>query len=283
MRPVAVVSLYLSPVDQARVLDATGRKVDVIHAPDEAAALAAVRDRRAGAVIVGIDGRNADDAIAVARRVREAFATIPVVGYYHAAGMSGRQLLRLAEARLTDLVVRGQDDLRVVFAAILANASRRAVAQSLIDAIGPALPVAARPILEFIIAHADERFTVEEAARALGVSRRTLAKRLAAHRLPAPETLMGWCRLLLAAHLLEDQGRTVDDVAAALDFGTANNLRNMLRRYAGCSPAEVREQGAIKAVATQFSSKIGVPVRTVERAIGTQRTRRRRGAPPPAT
>jgi AraC-like DNA-binding protein len=86
--------------------------------------------------------------------------------------------------------------------------------------------------------------TVGAAAKELGLSRRTLAHRLSQNGLPSPAVLASWCRMLTAANLLRDPGRSVERVAMWLGFGCGAGLRNMLRRRANVSPSELRgEEG----------------------------------------
>jgi len=66
---------------------------------------------------------------------------------------------------------------------------------------------------------------------------------------PAPSILITWCRLIIAAHLLEMRGDSVERVALALDYPSATALRNTLRRYCGCRPADLRSGGMESLVA----------------------------------
>ena len=45
---------------------------------------------------------------------------------------------------------------------------------------------------------------------------------------PAPQRLLTWGRLIVAAHLLEDRHRSADRIATALDFPSASAFRNHL-------------------------------------------------------
>ena len=109
----------------------------------------------------------------------------------------------------------------------------------------PLVPIAALPVLRYCLEHPTTAPDVPVLARALGVSRQTLAARLRAAGLPGPRALSIWCRLLLAAELLAGEGRTVDQVALTLDFASANAFRNLLRRYADLGPGDLRrDRGA---------------------------------------
>jgi AraC-like DNA-binding protein len=58
--------------------------------------------------------------------------------------------------------------------------------------------------------------------------------------------MIGWCRLLIAARVLDDPGRTVEQVALKLDFPSGAALRNMFKRYTGLRTTEVRENGGVR-------------------------------------
>jgi AraC-like DNA-binding protein len=94
--------------------------------------------------------------------------------------------------------------------------------------------------------------TVHDAARALGVNRKTLFNRVAADNLPCPTELVAWCRLIAATQILDDPGRTVERVGMSLGFGCGGGLRNMFRRYTGMSPSEIRDRGGPRVMAGLF-------------------------------
>lgn len=186
------------------------------------------------------DGVCTEEAV---RSLRERHPAVVVVGFATArAGMSA-DVLALARAGVHELVVAGIDDVAPVLRAALARAARRSSAERLLEVIADVVPPVAVPVLRYCLEHADVAPTVPELAQALGVSRQTLAARLRAAGMPAPRELAVWCRLLLAADLLAEPGRSVDQVSLALDFPSANAFRNVLRRYAGVGPSELRRAG----------------------------------------
>ncbi|HVE77752.1 MAG TPA: helix-turn-helix domain-containing protein [Gemmatimonadaceae bacterium] len=87
--------------------------------------------------------------------------------------------------------------------------------------------------------------------------RRTFLNRLVDAGCPPPSEIIGWARLLVAAHFIEDPMRRVDRVAVDLDFPSGSALRNMLKRYTGLQPREVREKGGMRCVLEAFRSRFG--------------------------
>jgi AraC-like DNA-binding protein len=118
--------------------------------------------------------------------------------------------------------------------------------------IAPMTPDRVRPIVAYGLKHAHQALTVDGVARALGLHRKTLAERCSLAGTPAPQQMLGWCRLLAAAVLLEDRGRPVDHIALELDFPSGAAFRNMLKRYSGLSPAALRARGAITEMSRLF-------------------------------
>ena len=55
-----------------------------------------------------------------------------------------------------------------------------------------------------------------------------------------------WLRLLLVAHELEQPGYPVERIAVDFDFPSSTALRNMLKRYTGLRPAELRQNGGLR-------------------------------------
>ena len=196
--------------------------------------------------LVIVDARDADGIPTeeTVRTLRQRHPDVPVIG--HAAARSGlaSDALALARAGVHELVIAGIDDAAAALRAALARAARRSAAERILADVAAVVPADAIPLVRYCLEHAAAAPTVPEIARALGVSRQTLAARLRAAGAPGPRELSLWCRLLLAAELLAGGGRTVDQVALTFDFPSANALRNALRRHADLGPADLRKVGA---------------------------------------
>jgi AraC-like DNA-binding protein len=177
------------------------------------------------------------------KRVRNAFPAIPIVVCCRLAPESATELLEVARAGINALACRGFDDINAKLASILLQARHDCDATRILAAIRPYLRKNEVPIVDYCITHAQQRISVSQVAAALSLSRRTLSYRLATGRLLSAHSLIVWCRLLTAARLLQDSGRTVEAVALSLQFGSAAAFRNMLRRKAGLTPADLRACG----------------------------------------
>jgi transcriptional regulator GlxA family with amidase domain len=94
--------------------------------------------------------------------------------------------------------------------------------------------VHADPIVErferWARAHLADRFSLQEAAAAVGTSTRTLARRVDHVLGRSPLTYVQDLRVERAVHLLRTTAASVDDVAAAVGYADGVTLRTLLRR-----------------------------------------------------
>lgn len=86
----------------------------------------------------------------------------------------------------------------------------------------------------------DEGFSLDEAARAVGASKRTLARRMQAVMGKSPLTYFQELRVERAVHLLKTTAETVDQVAARVAYADGVTLRTLLRRRLGRGVREIR-------------------------------------------
>lgn len=93
-------------------------------------------------------------------------------------------------------------------------------------------------------------------AEALEVDDRTVPRWCRRADLPPPRTLLAWLRVLLAAELLDDPGRSVESVARACGYATSASLKSSLRNLFGLTPRALREQGAFDFVGAAFAQQL---------------------------
>jgi AraC-like DNA-binding protein len=190
------------------------------------------------------------------RALRARFPSVPVFIYCDMTPASVNAIPILTRAGADDLVLGatadGESDAAAASGATLrraiATATLTRAATAILDELTSGLPPSVEPIVGYCVREGRAPLTVERMARDLGVHRRTLVNRLAAADYPSPQHLIAWARLLLAARLLEDPGRSVAATATALGFGSAAALRGMLQRYVGLRPSEVRRAGGARYV-----------------------------------
>ena len=111
---------------------------------------------------------------------------------------------------------------------------------------------AARAILAAGVQVVTDGGTGTDLARTLHVTTRTLSRWCTRVALPPPRHLLAWMRILMAAELLDDAGRTVSDVALSCGYAADASLRLALRRFVGRTPTQLRDSGAFDFVAQRF-------------------------------
>lgn len=97
-------------------------------------------------------------------------------------------------------------------------------------------------LLHFFQAHLDEEIQVENVARTLGHSRRSLEMKLKAAKLPAPYELLTRLRLKRAEDLLGGGEMSIEEIAQRSGFANARSLGERFRAYHGITPFAFRKR-----------------------------------------
>ncbi|MFL5574366.1 MAG: helix-turn-helix domain-containing protein [Gemmatimonadaceae bacterium] len=248
-----VVALVLARERQARLRDGLRERApvrfvsrcrEVAHAVAEGAVAATVLELR------DADGTPTAPTI---RQLRAAFPRTPVLALAPGgSAAAGHELVAAVQAGANGIILEGVEDAGVALLDALDHAEDECVARLVMAELWSLLPDEARPVVEFCLTQARRPLAVDEVAAALGMCRRTLGRRLRRAGLPSPLAVIGWCRLLVAARVMEERGRTLEQVALRLQFPGAASLRNMLARYTALRPREVRENGGLRCVLFAF-------------------------------
>jgi transcriptional regulator GlxA family with amidase domain len=89
-------------------------------------------------------------------------------------------------------------------------------------------------------------FSLDGAARAVGASKRTLARRINAVLGKSPLSFFQDLRVERAVHLLRTSSDNVERIAAAVGYADGVALRNLLRRKLGRGVREIRSERAVR-------------------------------------
>ncbi len=89
-----------------------------------------------------------------------------------------------------------------------------------------------------------EGFSLDEAARAIGASKRTLSRRISDVLGRTPLSYFQDLRVERAVHLLRTSSDDVEKIAAAVGYADGVTLRNLLRRKVGRGVREIRSERA---------------------------------------
>lgn len=224
------------------------REMSIVYCPTEPELLTALASCHPSAVVVELRDERGRSRIDVVRRLARDLAGVPLLAYHDLSRSASRDILDAARAGISSLALRGIDDLAASICAVLREAEARKLVERALLTHFHSVPQTAADIVAACVECASEAPSVSAAARVLGVSRRSLARRAALSGLPAPRHLIAWARLLLAEAYLRQAERSVKSVAAALHFGSARELRVLFRRYTGTTPRHVRKRGVTASI-----------------------------------
>lgn len=236
----------------------------IVPFEDELTLLGALARGGIALTVVEAGGSTHALAIRALRRVHEAFPEQPLVAWCDFRTMHSQQLLEVARAGAQEIVRHEVDELRFVFARIMASATQRAVSARIAMALHDDIPSSLRPLLGYALEHADEHLDRDEVAAVFGVSRRTLHGRLVSAGLPPTRAFLTWCRLFVACALLDQSGHTLDSVAGQLGLSDGHTLGNAVRRYAGEGINRLRDGGALDAMLNAFRATVALGDQSAE-------------------
>ena len=164
-----------------------------------------------------------------------------------------RELLQWGIAEVVDL---GREDSVAGLARRLHLVQRRPVDRVLERALPRSTPSRTRALLAAAADVVAAGGGGSELAAALGITERSVLRWCTRADLPQPRRLLAWLRVLLAADLLDDPGRSLAAVARACGYSADAALRNTLRAFLGKSPNELRAAGAFEAAAAAFGAEL---------------------------
>lgn len=234
----------------------------VLCATEEAAARRALRRPDVHVAIFDLH-EDVTCSVAILEDVPAQFPSVATVAMASRVRINPEELLRVARAGVHSVLFEEDRRFPLLVRSAITAAITRHRGDRVWGAIAPETPARVRPLVAYGLKNSYQHLSVDVAARALGLHRKTLAERCAVAGAPPPQQVLGWCRMLAAAILLEEAGRAVDHVALELGFASGAAFRNMLKRYTGLNPAELRARGTVTEVARQFRSAMtpasGVP------------------------
>ena len=192
------------------------------------------------------------------RQLRLRFPRLTLVAYVIASPQRARDLFDAGRAGLDGLLLVDLDDSPQAVRTVVEQAEARGVSTLLRHRL-EGMDNIARDAILVAITRAHLRLTSHRLSETLSVSKANLLERLRKERLPAPQRLIGWGRLIVAGQMLDDPRRSADGIARTLDFPSGSAFRNMCQRYVGASPLEIRDRGGARFVTAQFLRSIGRP------------------------
>lgn len=145
------------------------------------------------------------------------------------------------------------------------------------DVLSPFASEYARNLIRASCEVAVEGGGAPELAQAFGVEPRTVAAWCAREGLPAPRRLLAWMRVMLAAILLEEHGRSVVNAARGAGYATDHALRRAMRDLAKGDPSTLEREALFPHIADAFNFEL----RDLREAVRERRRSVRAGRPSP--
>jgi AraC-like DNA-binding protein len=207
-------------------------------------------------VIVQLDAMtmSAADVVARSARIRSQFPNATLLAYCRIDASAASLLAIAARSGVDRVLIRGYDHLAKHVDQAIRSAGVEEIIGDVVERLKP-LPERAREIAVHCMRRAFVTpLTVASLAGELQVHRRTLVYQLRTAGFPPPAGLIGWCRLLVSAHLLDHTDRTVSDIARELHFITPSHYRGTVVRYTGFTPTALRHRGALGTLVTSFTN-----------------------------
>ncbi|HEY0151349.1 MAG TPA: helix-turn-helix domain-containing protein [Longimicrobium sp.] len=178
------------------------------------------------------------------RSVLVDFPSIPVFAVMEVRPGRRDDLRMLGTWGVAEVIALGHDDTPAALRLRFREAAGRPLKTLLAGALPRDLSMRARTLVEAAAEAVTIAGDAREMARRVGVSRRTLLRWSKDAELPPPRRLLAWMRILLAAELLDDPGRSVRHVAEACGYSSDSGLRRVMQAFVGTNPTALRRKGA---------------------------------------
>jgi AraC-like DNA-binding protein len=201
------------------------------------------------------------------RELKQRLPRLTLVAYVTMLVERGHDLFDAGRAGVDGLVIAGQDDSPRSLLALIEKSESKSLAGLVRRSLDGMDPVVTDAVL-LAVTRAHERLSPAGLARLLARPRHAVAHRLAADGFPPPQRLLTWGRLIVAAHMLEDEHRSADRVAGTLDFPSGSGFRNTCQRYLHATPGQIRSRGGAAYV-------VRMMLREAQIAVGAAGPRRR--------
>ena len=260
--PITSVSTILTPAERLRV-DAAGEGLyRSIHRDSLQDVARDVRESRATAVVLSVSCCERGPAEPLATMVRE-FPRIPTVALLSELSPRTPQTLLLLGTsgvkRLIDVrEASGWRQLRSALSDECGNAAQRYALGRLSNDLDGASDDCWR-FFQALFLSPPEICTIRKLARGLDVLPSTLMSRFFRLRLPSPKRFLAMARLVRAAHLFENRGFSVANVANHLQYSSPQSFGRHVRALLRVTAFEFREQLDGIAMAERFRADMVLP------------------------
>lgn len=257
MHPITrpLVLLHPDKVFRERVRRASWQKFDVRQVTTWTDLREAVQESAPGALVVVDPHADANGNGTLSPALHAFLLDFPsatVLAALEVRPADFRQLRTLGAWGVVDLICLEQDATAEAIGHLLLSVSGVRLRALLEEFLPPTTPGRARSILLVAADVVSSGGHAADLADALGVTRRTLLRWCEDAGMPAPRRIMTWMRILLAAEMLDEPGRTVASIAFACGYASDTALRTTLTMQLGKTPKVLRREGAFMTASEAF-------------------------------
>jgi len=257
-RPLIV--MHSNSAFKERVRRVSGKTFECSFFADWESLRAAISDAPPAALLV-VDPYAAanGDAMQLSPQLRALLWEFPSATVLAAMELrSGRShdVRTLGEWGITDIISIGEEDTHEAIARRLRDARGRPLQNLLQRCLPTSVSGRARTLLMEAAEVVSMGGRGRDLARSLHLSERTVLRWSERSGLPPPRRLMAWMRILLAASLLDDPGRTVLSVANACGYSSDSSLRRAMQDFLGTIPTTLRREGAFSRASRLFLEEL---------------------------
>lgn len=167
-----------------------------------------------------------------------------------------RDLRTLGEWGVTDVISLAEDDTPEAIYRRLRSIEGRSLQRLLQRTLPPMLSGRTRMLMMTAAEVVAVGGKGRDLARRLHLSERTVLRWADRAGLPPPRRLLAWMRILLAASLLDDPGRSVLSVAHACGYSSDSSLRRAMQDFLGTGPSALRREGAFPIASRVFLEEL---------------------------
>lgn len=167
-------------------------------------------------------------------------------------------LFHLGRAGIPGLILLATDRLEAELPRAIAGSRQGSVPAVVTRAVGSQLPRRDLQAVRIALEGLHRRWSAEEFAAVVGLSRPFLSERLKERGLPSAGHLLIWVRLLHAARWLGEPGRTGESVSRQLEYSSGAAFRRAMKSYTGATPTEVVDRGGLDFVLRCFLDRCGL-------------------------
>jgi AraC-like DNA-binding protein len=207
-----------------------------------------VRTLARACLIVAVPSEANASALAGVRQMRTCFPQVPVIALIDAEGASHALLLQLGALGVSEVVLTRPAMAQQTLRAAVHRCDASSVPSRVWHLAKLQLSEQLMPLMKAAVHCAHEPLPVGRLAHSLGLTERSLRRLCTRERLPSPQWIVGWARLLVAGYHLEEPGRSLASAARTLGYPSATALANHMRRYTGEPPASLRAFGAFQRI-----------------------------------